>query len=105
MIGACGCENPRCRLNNDDHRHGTPNGYRNQSCRCYRCRFAHTNKCAEEKALRIARGVPEYVHGTVNGYANYGCRTPGCCQPHKRQAYTGYRPGAPKTMKAKVTQK
>lgn len=101
MMGTCGCENPRCRMGVDDLRHGSPNGYRNQHCRCHPCRLAHTSKCAVEKADRIARGVPDYVHGTVNGYANYNCRTPGCCQPRVKATY----PSAPKASQRKVTQK
>lgn len=98
MMGRCGCDNPRCNLAPDDGRHGSANGYRNQYCRCPACGTAHTVKCAQEKADRIARGAPDYVHGTVNGYANYGCRIPGCCQPHKRSS-------SQPTTRRKVTQK
>lgn len=74
----CDCKGPRCQLSPDDKRHGTPNGYNNQHCRCEPCRAANTVYMAERKALRIARGVPDHVHGTSGGYGNWDCRCDDC---------------------------
>jgi len=60
----------------DDHRHGTPNGYGNHGCRCERCKQAHSAHAREKRR----RGLPpgDARHGTRNGYGNYGCRCDAC---------------------------
>ena len=72
----------RVALRDDDPRHGDANTYRNKryACRCDRCREAHRIRCAEERADRIARGLPmnDPRHGTHNGRINWGCGCTRC---------------------------
>lgn len=39
---SCGCKGQRCRIDADDPRHGTKNGYTNLLCRCQACSAANT---------------------------------------------------------------
>ena len=69
--------------------HGTPNRYNYHGCRCEECKSAKR----QQRAARVARGVPEYVHGTVNGYTGYDCRCERCraaAAAAQRQYYHRY---------------
>ena len=73
----CGCSRERCRMDPDDHRHGTNNGYRNLYCGCEPCRAANARYCYAKKRERKARTIPDHAHG-VNGYGNWCCRCNRC---------------------------
>lgn len=66
------------RLDPEDPRHGTENGYSNLKCRCNRCKDAWSASVQRERLKREARVVPDHVHGTENGYSNYRCRCDEC---------------------------
>lgn len=68
-------------LTANDPRHGTPNGYNNQGCRCQPCRDAWNAYARPyQEAYRRRKGItprrPGRTCGTVSAY-NAGCR----CQP------------------------
>jgi len=37
---SCECDGTKCKIDADDARHGTVNGYSNYHCRCEKCRSA-----------------------------------------------------------------
>lgn len=74
----CACTGDRCRMEPDDPRHGTDNGYSNLHCRCQSCRTANAIKQRDDRARRATVKVPDHVHGTPNGYGNWRCRCDEC---------------------------
>ena len=76
--GRCGCQRERCRLEPEDHRHGTVNGYSNLGCGCPPCRAAHSVICRERRIARSSGPIPDRVHGTPGGYGNYRCTCVEC---------------------------
>ena len=70
------------KLQDNDVRHGTKNGYDNCGCRCSACRTASSaaKKVIRAKVALIGLPDGDSRHGTYNGYSHYGCRCESCTQ-------------------------
>jgi hypothetical protein len=78
----CPCRNSTCKLSATSDRHGTPNGYGNNKCRCDACTTAWAEYSITRRHARRERGLDpgDERHGTDNGYTNYACRSTTCAQ-------------------------
>lgn len=78
----CPCRSSTCKLAADSPRHGTPNGYGNNKCRCGACTTAWADYSKDKRRARRSRGLDpgDPRHGTDNGYTNYACRSTTCAR-------------------------
>lgn len=78
----CPCNGSLCKLSVDSEKHGTPNGYGNNKCRCWDCTAAWARYSISRRHDRRSRGLPpgDPRHGTDNGYTNYACRSTTCAR-------------------------
>jgi hypothetical protein len=71
------------KLERNDPRHGTVNGYCNLGCRCQRCRVVWTAYCLDRRRRRDPAQAP--THGKESTYLNWNCRCQPCRDAHNKR--------------------